>query len=272
MRTRFGAGLLAFVAFLCSIGSAARCDAQPYEPSAGSFQTFEGAGGGRIITGALGKALSLQTATEAVLRRIRSEFGRRPDVTQTAENPRGHSIALFFTESRDGKSYTGLSVIDAVPGAQASGAVLYDTTARFGSTIGGLLHRVPERELGPQFKTAAAILESVRINFGAAAAQSAAIRGMFKQRFDAMIADAQAGDRARQAQTDEALATDRAAQEGMHRQAVSMENFTLGRTAVVNATSGTHSTVGSNFADALVRGDSDYQKVPASELLRGVDY
>ncbi|MFY9781839.1 MAG: hypothetical protein WAJ85_15170 [Candidatus Baltobacteraceae bacterium] len=459
MRAQSVSNLLLSVALLLAAVSPARSATQ----SSVTFQAFDVSGGGRILTGVLGKQLSLQSATQAVLRRIETEFGGRPTVTQGAEDARDHSVALFFTDSRGGTSYTGMSFVSAAPGAQASAAVLYDTTERFGSTVGAMLRRlqtltapqpagsgsaavtyapaealvhhpfsdgtgsidvpadwkisnasggsasavgptgeivsydlavsamdpsnrmaanylrglppqsrqfelsrtamlgydgdpvhawttviaqlarqngrngpsftvqksqamsfgsgireseisgtgtipgiagkaddepgdylalvqvtppntmgqwtmyatfvyVPERELGRELRTAAAVLESVRINFGAVAAQAAAIRSAFKQRFDAMIASAQAADAARQAQTDQALATDREAQEGMHRQAVAVENFTLGRTTVANTTTGQHSTVGSGLADALVQSDSEYQKVPASELLRGVDY
>ncbi len=120
--------------------------------------------------------------------------------------------------------------------------------------------------------TAFAVLESVRVNFGAVAAQGAAIGGMFHPQFDRMTAPALAQDRARASASARFLAHDRAAQEGMHRQAVAMEHYVLDETTVVNTTTGRHSTIGSGFAAALVRDDRNYQTVPPSQLLRGIDY
>jgi hypothetical protein len=131
---------------------------------------------------------------------------------------------------------------------------------------------VPKARVAKEGRTAAAILQSVRINTGAFAAQGAAIRGMFQQQFDAMIAHGEQENAARQDETNNALATDRATQEGMHKQAVSWENYSLDRAVVVNTTTGAHSTVDSDFADWLVHGSTDYEKVPANGLLRGVDY
>jgi hypothetical protein len=120
--------------------------------------------------------------------------------------------------------------------------------------------------------TGNAVLDSVRINFGAVAAQQQQIRAMFQKQFEAEIAIDQAEDGARAGRTAQFLATDRAAQEGMHKQAVAMENYSLDRSVVVNTTNGRHSTVDASFADTLVAGNPNYQKVPASGLLRGVDY
>jgi hypothetical protein len=68
------------------------------------------------------------------------------------------------------------------------------------------------------------------------------------------------------------MAADAQAQEGMHKQAVAMENYSLDRAVVVNTNTGAHSTVDSGFADDLARNNPNYQKVPANQLLRGVDY
>ncbi len=131
---------------------------------------------------------------------------------------------------------------------------------------------LPDAEIGREGATANAILNSVRINFGAVAAQGAAIRQMFQKKFESEIANDQAQDAARAERTHQFLASDRAAQEGMHKQAVAMENYSLDRAVVVDTRNGAHSTVGSGFADALVQGNPNYQKVPAQNLLRGVDY
>jgi hypothetical protein len=131
---------------------------------------------------------------------------------------------------------------------------------------------VTEANIAQQARTANAVLESVQINFGAVAAQQSAMRQMFQQKFEQEIAIDRTEDAERQQRTDEALASDRAAQEGMHKEAVSMENYSLDRAVVVDTRNGDHSTVDSGFADTLVHDNPNYQKVPAANLLRGVDY
>lgn len=131
---------------------------------------------------------------------------------------------------------------------------------------------VPKAVFAQTGATAQAILQSVKINFGAVAAQADATRKMFRDRFDQMIANARAQDEARSEGTRRALAVDRAAQENMHRRAVDFEHYVLDEAVVANLRDGTHALLGSAYADALVRGNPDFVKVPASELLRGVDY
>jgi hypothetical protein len=131
---------------------------------------------------------------------------------------------------------------------------------------------VNDASFARQANTANAVLGSVRINFGAVAAEQDGIRKAFQSQFEAEIRNDQEEDAMRQRGTDEALAHDRAAQEGMHRQAVSMENYSLDRAVVVNTTTGRHDTVDSDFADELVHDNANYEKVPAANLLRGVDY
>jgi hypothetical protein len=411
----------------------------------GSFQSSPNPGSGTIVTGTLGQS-SLTAATAALLRRVHADLGTRPTVVQVARNARDHSLALLFTATHNGTPYTGVGIVTAAPNALASGAALFDTTARFQTTVGPMMHRLgqittptsprtarqmlaPAEQLithpfadgtgsigipadwtlhaggggsaaatGPggaqvsynmhygafdpsnphaqmylrtetpvarqnmhavvlpytsdpsrawvamyaalakqlgfepniqvksttssgatstitgtlgsgskelsflayvfvlppnpnglwqlsdshvfvktsEFKsqgaTGMAILNSIHIDQGAVAAQQQAIRNMFQKTFEGEIANDRAQDAARQQGTDEALASDRAAQEGMHRQAVSMENYSLDRAVVVNTTTGAHSTIDSGFADDLVQANSNYQKVPARNLLRGVDY
>jgi len=410
----------------------------------GGFVSTANPGGGNILTGTLGNA-ALPAATATLLRQVHTQLGTRPTVVQVAQDARDHSVALLFTATRNGTPYTGVAIVTAAPGAQAGGAVLYDTAARFSSTVGPMMRKLqgmtepsspaaapraiapaeplvtqpfrdgtgsiavpadwkinaagggsaavsgpagvgvaynmhysaydptnPQgqlsmRMLSPlarrgtavlpyvsdpakawvamyaeiakehnitlgamhvtsttasggtstiigtagsgskmlhflaycfvlppnpnglwsisdshafvsdalfakEVATATAVLNSVRINFGAVDAQQAAIRKTYQEKFEAEIANDQAQDAARQQSTDQALANDRAAQEGMHKQAVSMENYSLDRAVVVNTTTGAHSTVGSDFAATLVQGNPNYQQVPAAGLLRGVDY
>jgi hypothetical protein len=131
---------------------------------------------------------------------------------------------------------------------------------------------VPTSEVVKHGATAAAVLDSARINAQAFAAQGQAIRNAAAQQFNAEIALDKMQDAARQQRTNNAIAQDQATQEGMQKQAVAMENYSLDRAVVVNTSTGAHSTVGSNFASMLVQGNSHFQIVPPSELVRGVDF
>jgi hypothetical protein len=129
-------------AVLVSLGFAAFASGAAGAATTGSFHTFDNPDGGHIATGTLGPQVSLQSAAAAVLREIHAEFGVRPTVEQVAQNPDEHSLALFFHATRGGQPITGMSVVSATPGAQASGAVLHDTTARFPQTITSMLKRL----------------------------------------------------------------------------------------------------------------------------------
>lgn len=131
---------------------------------------------------------------------------------------------------------------------------------------------VPVPLLAKDAATAQAVLASVRINFDAVGAQSDAIRSAFHQKFETQLGIARAQTAANTARVDEAMANDQIAQENMHKQAVSMENYSLDRAVVVDTRNGEHATIDSGFADTLVRGNPSYQKVATHDLLRGVDY
>jgi hypothetical protein len=131
---------------------------------------------------------------------------------------------------------------------------------------------VPTSEVVKHSATAAAVLDSARINVQAFAAQGQAIRNAAARQFNAEIALDKMQDAARQQRTNNAIAQDQSTQEGMQRQAAAMENYSLDRAVVVNASTGAHSTVSSNFASTLVQGNSHFQIVPPSQLVRGVDF
>ncbi|MBV9439337.1 MAG: hypothetical protein JOZ24_05020, partial [Candidatus Eremiobacteraeota bacterium] len=423
-----------------------------------AFTTFDNPGGGHIIAGTLGNA-SLASATAVVLRRIHAQFGARPNIVEIGRNPSANTLALIFTALKGGTSYTGLSVITGASGAQTGGAILYDTSSRFNSTIGPMLQRlgvmtsadtgagtgraappealiphpfsdgtgtfgvpadwkvsnasggsasaegptgeivsynlalgatdpsnpaaqryynglppgyrqtalnqtlllpytgdpvrawttafvalsnrngrpapalsvqstqdmstgavrlaeitgtgtipgiagkrddepgnyvafaqvtppngmgqwmmyftfvyVPTRRLAEQGRTAAAVLESVRINVAALNAQLAAIRNMFQAKFDQMMANSVAFNARLRASTDRFLANQAATEEEMHKQAVGMENIVLGRSVVVDENTGQHIEINKLGGGFLVYPGSPFHVVPPSELLRGVDY
>ena len=131
---------------------------------------------------------------------------------------------------------------------------------------------VPAPLLAKDAATAQAVLASVRIDFDAVARIDGTIREVYHQKFLTQLDVARRETQATTDRMNEAMADDRAAQENMHKQAVSMENYSLDRAVVVDTRNGEHDTIDSGFADTLVRYDANFQKVPARDLLRGVDY
>ncbi len=445
----------------------------PAATAAPQFQSIDGAAGGHLLTATLGPQPSVQAAAGLVLRQLRSAIGARPEVTRAEENPAQHSVALFFTAGPNGTPETGLAIVTAPPGTQATAAVLYDQKARFATSVGpmltqlqtltaaagaapppagaaataapappamapaqplqrhdfadgtgsidlpegwrlamggggsalafgpgatvawnvvsaavdpasAMLHAPPQirqsllaktavlspiadpvqawlamqtafaqqkglrppsltvqrsdpigaeqglhaarimargtlgtpadrpapkpgtwmgmvsvmptgpmgnwsigssfvfvldEALAAQGRTAMAVFNSVRINQGAMNAQMQAMNAqtqamnqMSQRNFDTMIANGQAQNAAREAGTQRALAQDREAQEGMHRNAVAMENYVLNRSVVRDTQTGEHATMGNAGADLLTQYSSRYETVPAQQLLRGVDY
>jgi hypothetical protein len=109
--------------------------------TSGSFQTTANPGGGAILTGTLGSS-SLSAATATLMRRVHADLGARPTIAQVAVDSRDHSLALLFTAARNGTPYTGVAIVTANAGAQTAGAALYDTSARFHTTIGPMMRRL----------------------------------------------------------------------------------------------------------------------------------
>lgn len=131
---------------------------------------------------------------------------------------------------------------------------------------------VPNDQLNRYGATAGAVMQSVRINFGVVNAESAAIRQAFQRSFDALLARSQQKMVDLRNQTNAFLANQADQQEGMHKWAVSMENFAGDRTTIVSTVTGFHNTVDSSVANMLVYPGSDFRTVPPSELLKGIDY
>ena len=424
------------------------------------FENVDVPEGGHIMAGPLGPQPSVAAAAGAALRHVHAMFGARPQPTRVLENPATQSAVLIFTAQRDGQPYTGMAMLNGVPGPQATAAVLYDTSPHFAASISPMLHRllamtgaadatapvalapaeplhavtfadgtgsmglpadwrlltggggtagavgpggefvgynvvltgmdpnnpkgsqylrnmppqmrqaqqrmmvvlpysgdpvqsfvaafqqlarqngkplpqlavarqtpigagqglhvaaiqgtgtlpgipgkaddapgvflgyvqvtapdlmgqwtlyttlmfVPKATLAAQGQTALAVLGSVQINFQAVAGISAATRQMFQKQFEGMIASAQAQDAARAERSRQFLEHDQERQDQMHKQAVAMENYVLDRRVVVDTVTGAHGTFGNDFADVLVRIDPNFELVPPSRLLAGVDY
>ena len=76
------------------------------------------------------------------MRRVHGELGTRPTIVQAALDNRDHALALLFVATRGGARYTGVAIVTANAGAQTAGAALYDTTARFHTTVGPMMRRL----------------------------------------------------------------------------------------------------------------------------------
>ena len=131
---------------------------------------------------------------------------------------------------------------------------------------------VPKSQMPRYGETAMAAFASVRINNAALQQQFEAIRESFQRKFEAMIDNAEQQRRLMVANAENARLQDAAAQERMHKQTVAVCNTLLDRQTILDKATGEHSTVDAWFAEHLVRADPNFERVPAQELLRGVDY
>jgi hypothetical protein len=118
------------------------CPSGALATAAPTLTPIESRDGGHIATGSLDKQPSAQAAAIAMLTAIHQLLGARPTVNRVVEDARAQSLTLFFTDTANGRPVTGMSMISAAPGSDASGAVLYDATARFPQTIGPMLQRL----------------------------------------------------------------------------------------------------------------------------------
>ncbi|HEY3676688.1 MAG TPA: hypothetical protein VGK84_11930, partial [Candidatus Tumulicola sp.] len=107
----------------------------------GIFQTSANPGGGTILTGTVGGS-SLTAGTAALLRRVHADLGSRPVIAQVARDDRDGSLAFLFTADRDGKAYTGIGIVRTSAGAQTAAVALYDTSARFHTTVAPMMRRL----------------------------------------------------------------------------------------------------------------------------------
>jgi hypothetical protein len=125
---------------LLSITSAGCGNWSPALASASSgLATVDHSGSGHILRGSLGTQSSVKAASIALLTRVHRMLGSRPTIVKIIQNNAQHTVAIVFTGTQNGKPVTGLSIATAPPGAAASGAVVYDTTANFPKTARPLL-------------------------------------------------------------------------------------------------------------------------------------
>jgi hypothetical protein len=108
--------------------------------------TVDTPGGGRIITADLGHQTSVRAAAVAMLGRLHSTLGSRPDIVQASQSADDRSITIVFSASRNGQHYTGMTFVNAAPGSPADGAALVDTAARFSKTLPAMLRQLQRIE------------------------------------------------------------------------------------------------------------------------------
>ena len=209
--------------------------------------------------------------TTAFSARARSN-GRTPPVLHV-QSSEPMSTSLRLTE------ITGTGTIPGIPGKADDEPGSYVAFAQVTppNTMGQWMMYftfvfVPTRQLAAQGATAAAVLDSVRINYANLNAQTAAIRAMFQRKFEQMMASSVAFNAQLRASTDRFLANQAATEEEMHKQAVGMQNIALDRSVIVDENTGRHIMVTAPGGGPFVYPGSLFHVVPPSELLKGVDY
>ena len=129
----------AAAAFILAITSA---HAQPSNGSGGGFTTVNAPGGGQYIYGPFTGKGSMSDAVLYMLRSIHQYFGNRPELGKFVQSRDGTQTAAFFGVNAKGaadKPMTGLFIVARSADGSASGAVVFDESARFAATEPGMM-------------------------------------------------------------------------------------------------------------------------------------
>ena len=116
--------------------------AQPAPSSQSNFKVVDNPGGGRYIYGPFTGKGSLPDAVIYMLRNIHDYFGYKPDVGKFFQSRDGTQVAAFFAvnaKSANDRPMSGLMIVSRASDGSASGAVVFDDRARFGSTEPALM-------------------------------------------------------------------------------------------------------------------------------------
>jgi hypothetical protein len=127
---------------------------------------------------------------------------------------------------------------------------------------------VPKKALGAQGATAAAVFNSVRINFAQINANMAAFNKTMQQQFDQRFANVQEENAMREQSTQASIARADANADEMQKQAAGMENYALDRTVLADPETGTHFRVD----NSSIGTPTNFQVVPPGSYIKGVDY
>jgi hypothetical protein len=213
-------------------------------------------------------------AFNALFRQLAAQNGKPPPgLVVRRSTPIGAEQGLHIAEMEGDGTFPGVpGKADDAPGIFIGYVQVTPPDPMGQWTLYTTLCFVPKAEAARQAATALAVLGSVRINFQAVGAISAATRAMFQKQFEGMIQSARDQDAARAKQGQDFMTRMGEHQEQMTRAAVAMENYVLDRRVVVDTETGARGTIDAGLADALVHVDPRFELVPPSRLLRGVDY
>ena len=110
-------------------------------------------GGGRIVFGPIGSQLTPRAAMAAILQRVHTFFGDRPQLGKPVQSPNGEILAVFFTaiaKNQDGRPVAGLAIVSAPQGGLDRAAVLTDYAERFPSTVNSMFALLKQQMLRAQ--------------------------------------------------------------------------------------------------------------------------
>jgi len=116
--------------------------AQPSNGSGNGFTTVNAPGGGQYIYGPFTGKGSMSDAVLYMLRNIHQYFGNRPELGKFVQSRDGTQTAAFFGVNAKGaaeKPMTGLFIVARSADGSASGAVVFDESARFAASEPGMM-------------------------------------------------------------------------------------------------------------------------------------
>lgn len=133
-----------FSAFLSlSIVCVYACKAGTQAPT--PLTTINGAQGGKIVYGAVAGATTQPAVLAKLLSTVHTNCGEKPQIGKVFQFTGTNSVGVFFTVTdhpEGNQPLAGLVIAAATGPNQAEGAMLYDYTARFGTTVNPLLQQL----------------------------------------------------------------------------------------------------------------------------------
>ena len=209
----------------------------------------------------------------AAARRVLAQKKRLPDprVVLTYKAPVSFPGAVGGTV---GALVTGTEIVDSKPMVFAGLVMSAPPNMPGGGWVVTVdLVHAPADRAEADLPALWAMLQSLKVNQARLAAQvSATLRAMFQQSNEAMRAQHEAFMKRQQASFESSMAQAREAQDAIDRSAAATSRYVSDARVVEYGVTGEHATIGTNWADALVKSNPNFTIVPLKQYIKGVDY
>ena len=119
------------------------CKASTQSPA--SLTTVAAPQGGKIVYGAVSGASTQSAVLTGLLARVHNLCGEKPQIGRVFQFKGTNSVGVFFTVTDHPEGnipLAGMVIATATGPSQAEGAMIYDVTSRFGTTVNPMLQQL----------------------------------------------------------------------------------------------------------------------------------